>query len=114
MQPIDIEDDGFVTVRLHGEGKDATVRLDLYEVHNRFVEMVRQYQGKPVKELHDAVANLLQQYQLPKCSHRAAAEVMSAVFQRVADLKNAVAGELMPSSPASMELPPSDSPAAQN
>lgn len=83
MQPIQLEDDGYIEVQI-GEAK---ARLDLYQCHNRMVELRRRLEGKPIEELHQGVVEMLVEFGLPACSHRLADRFALAVAERVGGLE---------------------------
>lgn len=100
MQPIQLEDDGFITVKL-GE---AEMQLDLYQVHNQMVELQRRLAGKPTHELHQAIVDMLREHGLPGCSHRLADRFAVAVSERVNALEEA-AKKKAPSSESASPTP---------
>jgi hypothetical protein len=84
-------DPGWMEVSLMGS---ASKRLDVYEQNNRLFEMEKAHQGKPVWELHQAVAVHLQQtLQLAETpSHAVAAKFTEAVLDRIEHVKKKLAG----------------------
>jgi hypothetical protein len=102
MQPIQLEDDGFIHVKV-GE---AELQLDLYQVHNQMVELQRRLAGKPTHELHQAIVDMLREHGLTGCSHRLADRFAVAVSERVAALDEA-AKKKGPSSASASPTPDS-------
>lgn len=79
MSAIELDDDGYADLKLG----DCTVTIDLYEVHNRLLELRREFDDKPAPDFHAAAAAYLQALGLPALSHRAACKVIDAVGDRV-------------------------------
>ena len=106
---IDLADDGYEKLTL----RDSTGKvvwdkdLDLWEIHNTFVDIQNKYKGRPAQEFHAAVVEHLAKMGFPPVSHRFADQLIVRVRQRVAELKNAPAGEPVPGSPASTASIPS-------
>ncbi len=100
-------DPGWMEVSLLGS---PAKRLDVYEQNNRLFELEKAHQGKPVWELHQAVAVHLQQTlglaETP--SHAVAARFTECVLDRIGVVKKKLAGPLTSPAP-SPDLTPSSS-----
>ncbi len=105
MDPIELADDGFVNVTLKGDGSEITQPVDLYEANNVLAELHKRFQGKPLAEYHAAIAEWLAKKGFPPVSHRVADKFATSIFDRVARLKNADAGEPTPGLPGSTASP---------
>jgi hypothetical protein len=92
---IDLDDDGFIPVKINGVEK----RLDLYLVNNRLYELGRQKAGKPDHEYIAGVVELLAELGFPDCSHRLADRFVVGVNETLASLKNVSGGGPKPGSP---------------
>lgn len=82
MQPIEVEDDGVVTVTVGG----ASVAVDLYETHDALAELGRRFKDDS-GGYWAALRAYLEGLGLPRLSALAADRVCRAVFARVDDLR---------------------------
>lgn len=100
MEPIVIEEDGFVDVTLKG----VTKAVDVYDAWNRLNAIAEESQGKPVGEYHGRVVELIASLGFPAVSHRAADVFAGAMLERVGSFKKNSgdpAGSTTPESAAS-------------
>ena len=106
---LDLTDDGYEHVSM--KGADGAVvfetDIDLWAVHNRLVELLKDHKDKPAYQFHAGVVTYLQELGFPEVSHRFASRFAGSVFARVQELKNAPAGAPTPGSPASTASIPS-------
>lgn len=98
------EEDGLIGVQV---ADGHVLNLDLYQVHDKIVELSQTYKGKPSGEFAEAVLTLMEAVGLPRVSYRLAQRFVRKVFDAVESLKNAdsgpAGGEATPGLPASME-----------
>jgi len=101
--PLDLSDDGFETVRLlNPDGSELfATQIDLWEVHNRLVDLQNQHAGKPAWQFHQALVDYLKERGFPEVSHRFAARLAAGISQKVVELKNVPPREPSPDSRAS-------------
>lgn len=82
MQPLVIEEDGFVDVQMGG----ATVKVDLYAVYNRLSDLAREA-GEDAAKRNEATAAYVAELGFPRPSHRAAIAFTNGVFAAVGELE---------------------------
>lgn len=106
LATIDLtEDDGFATVDLPGGGQ---LTFDLYQVHDRLVDVGRQCKDKPAEEYAAATRSVLESLGLPpSLSQRLVMRFVAGVFDAVKQLGNwpgEAGGVTPPASPDSTAL----------
>jgi len=100
MDPIDLgHDDGFVNVQLNG----TTIRLDVFDVHNRIAVLSQEHDGQPIQTFHQAVVALMQELGFPQVSHCLADRFVVSLRKRAEALQGftVAAGATTPESPGS-------------
>jgi len=107
MDKFDIEDDGVVEVTFKTSPEDknpCTIRLDLYEAFNTFVEIRAQFEGHGKQE-NSAIRDFLISKGFPTLSDRACVKIADAVFNKVNELKKKDGNGESAESPDSTESP---------
>src|SRR4051794_24716885 len=83
MDPVKIEDDGFLPVQLG----DTAVTIDLFDVYNRLVEIQEECAGKSARERNAATVEYMQSLGFPRASHAAAVAFTNAIYKAAEDRK---------------------------
>jgi len=96
-----IDDDGFITVVMG----DAEIRVDVYDVHNRLIDISRlaeKHEERQAEEanaagdilrpassfsVNEEIVKLIVSLGFPRVSHRAAVKFAEAIFAHMAELR---------------------------
>jgi hypothetical protein len=101
MTPLDLgHDDGYLDVTI---GND-TVKVDLFLVGNRVLELQQRDRDKPMAEQHQAIVDLMKELRLPAVSHRVADRFACGILDKLADV-GALAKKKEPSSDSPSPTP---------
>ena len=68
-------------------GGGQTVKLDVFEINNRIAELSREFEDRPVREFHNAIADLMVEKGLPPASHFMASRFAEHVGKLAGDLE---------------------------
>lgn len=106
--PIEIPDDGLISVKIG----DVTKEFDAYATYHEVMGIGEKFAEKSLNDWQVAIMDYLKAKGFPPCSLRVANHFWREVQSAVDAMGKADAGETTPVSPAGTEPTSSDSPAA--